>query len=63
MVHFGAYAYPLAYVVVMVTGHMGHQCLTAVEQQRVQKFRAAKRFANDLCFDLRGIVVHDIVSA
>jgi hypothetical protein len=31
MVHFGAYAYPLAYVVVVVAGHMGHQGLAAVE--------------------------------
>ncbi len=63
MVDFCAYAYPLAKMMVMVAGHMGHQGLAAVEQQRVQKLRATKRFANDLGFDQRGIVVDDVVSA
>ena len=50
-------------MMVMVAGHMSHQGLAAVEQQRVQKLRATKSFANDLGFDQRGIVVDDVVSA
>jgi hypothetical protein len=63
MVHLGADADPLADRVVVVAGHMGQHGLAAVQAQRVQELRAAKRLAHDLRLHRCVVVVHDVVGA
>ena len=63
MVNLGPDANPLAQLVVVVAGHMGHQQLAVFKAQGVQKLAAAERFADDLGFDWRIVVMHDVISA
>ena len=63
MVDFGPNAHPLADGMIVVARHVRQHRLAAGQLQRVEKFRSAKRLANNLCLYRPGVVVHDVVGA